>query len=410
MTKRTRNHVGDLRGASRLAVEATKGVVDLVEAMHNKIAGGPDILGRPLEQVARVFTAPVYGSIRAVTKLVGATLDVALEQLEPLLGEATPGPEREAVLAAFNGVFGDYLAETGNSLATEMRLHHADHPLALDAEALRAAVPEPSGKMLVFVHGSCMNDQQWRRRGEPDRGAVLAAELGYTAIHLRYNSGLHISTNGRAFDTLLDRLVAAWPVPVEEIAIIAHSMGGLVSRSACYYAEAAGHDWRPKLRHLFFLGTPHHGAPLERGGNWIDVLLGVSSYSAPLARLGQIRSAGVTDLRYGNVIDEHWEGRGRFEFGEDVRAPVPLPAGVECHAIAATTAAAPGGRLPGDLLVPLASALGRSERPELTLDIPETHQWIGFGMAHLDLLYRPEVYETIRSWLSPAESAASPAA
>jgi pimeloyl-ACP methyl ester carboxylesterase len=406
VTKKTRKHTDDLRGATRLAVEATKGVTEVVEAMHRIIGGGPSLLGRPLEGVVRLVIAPVYGSIRAVTAAVGATLDVALAELAPLLGESAPGPARAAVLAALNGVLGDYLSETGNPLATEMQFHHDGHPLSLEREALRAATPGAKTRLLVLVHGSCMNAQQWKWR-EHDHGASLAKDLGYTAIYLQYNSGLNISTNGRAFAALLERLVAAWPEPVDEISIVGHSMGGLVSRSASHYAEVAAHPWRTKLRKLISIGTPHHGAPLERGGNWIDVLLGISRYSAPLVRLGKIRSAGVTDLRFGNVLDEHWQGRDRFEFGNDRRTPLPLPADVECFAIAGTTAASEGDSLPGDGLVPIVSALGRHATPELALAFPEPNQWIGFGMAHLDLLDRSEVYEVLKSWLSARDPCAS---
>ncbi|MGZ3477543.1 MAG: lipase family alpha/beta hydrolase [Polyangiales bacterium] len=399
MPKKPRNHMDDLRGASRLAIEATKSVTDLVEAMHRTIAGGPDILGRPLEVPARLVTAPIYGGIRAVTKIVGTALDLALAQLEPLLGESAPGPEREAVLAALNGVLGDYLDEMRNPLAIEMRLHHEGHALELERESLHAAIPQATRKVLVLVHGSCMNDLQWNWRGH-DHGAALAKDLGYTPIYLHYNSGLHISTNGRAFDALLERLAAAWPEPIDEIAILAHSMGGLVSRSACHCAERAGHGWRAKLRKIVFLGSPHHGAGLEQGGNWIDVLLGVSRYSAPLARLGQIRSAGVTDLRFGNVLDEHWEGRDRFELEEDRRTPLPLPAGVDCYAIAASTSPRAAKKPAGDGLVSVSSALGRHEKSELDLGFSESHRWIGFEMGHMDLLHRPEVYEAIKAFLS----------
>jgi pimeloyl-ACP methyl ester carboxylesterase len=234
-----------------------------------------------------------------------------------------------------------------------------------------------------------------------DHGAALARDLGFTPVYLNYNSGLHVSTNGRAFAELLERLVAGWPVPVDELVILAHSMGGLVSRSACHAAERAGHAWRRKLRKLVCLGSPHHGAPLERGGHWVDLLLGVSRYSAPLASLGMVRSAGVTDLRFGNVLDEHWEGRDRFAHAGDSRSRLELPAGVRCYAIAATkTLHDAGGKLAGDGLVPVESALGRHQKPELTLRFPRTHQWIGFGMGHLDLLNRAEVYERIRTWVS----------
>lgn len=401
MPNDSRKHAEDLRGATRLAVEATKGVTELVEAMHRTIGAGPAILGRPLAGAVQLFSGPVYGSIRAITHLVGGTLDVALAQLAPLLGDSTPGPVRGAVLSALNGVLGDYLQETGNPLAMEMEFHHDGHALEIAPDALRAAVPDAKRKLLVVVHGSCMNAAQWLRNGH-DHAAVSSKAFDCTAVYLQYNSGLHISTNGRAFDALLERLVSAWPEPVEEITILAHSMGGLVARSACHYAELSGHTWRALLRKAIFLGTPHHGAPLERSGNWLEFLLGISAYSAPLRRLGQIRSAGVTDMRYGNVLDEHWQGRDRFELGADTRTPLPLPAGVECFAIAATTAKEPKDALPGDGLVPLFSALGMHEKPEQRLAFPEANQWIGYGMSHLDLLDRPEVCDVIQSWLAHA--------
>ncbi|MGZ5966696.1 MAG: lipase family alpha/beta hydrolase [Polyangiales bacterium] len=397
--KKTRNPVDDLRAASRLVIDATKRVTDVVEAMHTTIGSGPAVLGKPLAGPTRFVNGLVYGGIRGVTRLVGTSIDLVLAQLAPVLGESAPGPEREAMVAVLNGVLGDYLAETGNPLAIEMSFRRGGTPLELEREALREALPGAGGKLLVLLHGSCMNDLQWNWRGH-DHGAALAKDLGYTPIYLHYNSGLHISTNGRAFDALLERLAAAWPEPIDEIAILAHSMGGLVSRSACHCAELAGHGWRAKLRKIVFLGSPHHGAGLEQGGNWIDVLLGVSRYSAPLARLGQIRSAGVTDLRFGNVLDEHWEGRDRFELEEDRRTPLPLPAGVDCYAIAASTSPRAAKKPAGDGLVSVSSALGRHEKPELDLGFSESHRWIGFEVGHMDLLHRPEVYEAIKAFLS----------
>lgn len=286
-TKRTRNHLDDLRGVSRLAIEATRSVTDLVEAMHLTIGGGPAILGRPLEAPTRVLTSPIYKSIRGVTRLVGISIDRALARLAPLVREGAPGPEREAVLAVLNGVLGDYLSATGNPLAIQMQLRQGGHPLKPERRALQAHLPRAGGKLLLLLHGSCLNDRKWFRHGH-DHGAALARDLGYTPVYLLYNSGLHISSNGRAFAALLEELVAEWPVRLDELVILGHSMGGLVARSACHYAEAAGHHWRPKLDKLVCLGSPHHGAPLERGGNWFELLLNSTRYSAPLARLGKI--------------------------------------------------------------------------------------------------------------------------
>src|SRR4029077_9037517 len=168
----------------------------------------------------------------------------------------------------------------------------------------------------------------------------------------------------------------------------------------CHYGEVAGHAWRRELSKLVCLGSPHHGAPLERGGHWMDVLFGVSRYSAPFARLGRIRGAGVTDMRFGNVLDNDWEGRDRFGANGDCRTPLPLPEGVECYAMAATTASETRAKLPGDGIVPLDSALVRSDRPEFVLRFPEAHRWIAYGAGHLDLLDRADVYATIKSWLA----------
>ena len=222
---------------------------------------------------------------------------------------------------------------------------------------------------------------------------------GYTAIHLHYNSGLHTSTNGRSFAALIEALLRRWPEPLKEFAILPHSMGGLVSRSAYYYGMAAGQAWPQHLRKLVFLATPHHGAVLERGGNWVNLCLGLSPYTTPFARLGKLRSAGISDLRYGNVLDEDWQGFDRFEHTGDLRHPVPLPEGVRCYAITANI----GKRvndLFGDGMVPVDSALGRHEDPGMTLSFAPSRQWVGYGMNHWEMLSQPAVYAHIRRWFA----------
>jgi pimeloyl-ACP methyl ester carboxylesterase len=400
-----RNGIDDLRGASQLAIAAVKGVTDLVEAMHQTIGGGPAVLGRPFALPTRVVSAPVYASIRAVTDLVGAGIELPLGQLARLLSEdAGPLPgakesDREAIRAALNGVLGDYLAETNNPLATLMCARHEGEVLSYEKEALRSAIPEAGRKVVVLVHGSSMNAAQWRRRGH-DHGASLGRALGRTPIYIDYNSGLHVSVNGRALAEQLEQLVRAWPVPLEELVLVGFSMGGLLLRSACHYGEGAAHAWRRAVTKLVCLGTPHHGAPLERGGRWIDALLRVSRYSAPLVVLGRIRSAGVTDMRFGNVLDEDWQGHHRFEQGDDHRTPLPLPADVDCYAIAATTATDASARLPSDGLVPVDSALGVSKRPGFTLAFAPPHRFIAYGARHLDLLDRADVYAALEGWLA----------
>jgi len=379
-----------------------------VESMHHNIARAPGLVGTPSREPASGIAGLVYRSVRGAIGLAGGGLDALLAQLGPWLGEGSPAPGetspshgREAVVAALNGVLGDHLVATGNPLAIPMRLRHDGQFLRLDAKSLAASMSGPSGRLAVLVHGLGLNDRHWNRKGH-DHGAALARDLGYTPVYLHYNSGQHISINGRAFAELLDVALAQWPVQVEELVIIGHSMGGLVARSAYHYGAIAGHDWPRRLHKLIFLGTPHHGAPLERGGQWVDLALGKNPYTVAFTRLGRIRSAGNTDLRYGNLLDQDWDGRDRFEHVGDARQAVPLPESVQCFAIAATTGNRAGDlydRVLGDGLVPLSSALGHHEEPHFALSFAESRQWIGYAMGHLELLDRQEVYGQIRTWL-----------
>ena len=410
MSKNSHVHPSDIRGVSRVVIDAIVGITDLVEAMHVNIAHLPGTPRSSSPGPARGITGFAYRGVRLIAGGVGRVLDAALARLVAPLGAKNSSPGREAVLAAVNGVLGDYLAETDNPLAIPMCLRRDGRPLELERNALIAAVERPTPQLLILVHGLCMNDLQWCQRGQ-DPVDVLARDLDLTALYLHYNSGRHISANGRDFADLLERLVAQWPVAVQSLTIVAHSMGGLVSRSACHYAVAASLRWPAVLRQLVFIATPHHGAPLERGGNWIDLILGASPYTAPLARLGKIRSAGITDLRYGNLVDEDWEGRDRFAGGGDCRRVVPLPAGALSYAIAGTSGREVGGlgdRLLGDGLVPLDSALGRHQEPQRNLAFPESRQWVGVGVGHLELLYRAEVWERIRGWLTASNSDCAP--
>ncbi len=406
MTKTSQTRSGHLRGLGRLAAEATLGLTELVEAMHRTISVAPGPLGTPPTGPTTGTTGLVYGSVRSVARLVRSGVDAALAKLAPALGELNPSPRREALVAVLNGVLGDYLEASGNPLAIPMRLRRNGQALAPDSRVFADAVPGAPRKLVLLVHGLCMNDAGWNREGH-DHGAALERDLGFTPFHLNYNTGRHVSTNGRELAQLLEAFLASGPAPPPEMAIVAHSMGGLVTRSALHYAAEAGHSWPRLVRTVVFLGTPHHGAPWERIGNLVQAALGVSPYSIPFAHLGKLRSAGITDLRHGSLLDDDWEGHDRFEHHGDTRHPVPLPRGMACYAVAATTAnepPAPGRRLAGDGIVPVASALGHHRDPERTIPFPPERTWIARGMNHYDLLGKPAVYERIREWLGNGAS------
>jgi len=403
--EKTSRHLrkSDIRGIAQLATQATTGVTRIVEGVHHSVL---NTKGIPGGKVIHSISGVVYKSVHAATFAVGKGVDVVLSKLQPLLEsaeDAEPGtPRREAVLAALNGAMGDRLLATNNPFATQMSLRYLGHPLNRDNP-----MPAATGKVLLLIHGLCRNDLQWRTQQEDavhDHGEALATALGYTPVYLRYNSGLHTSINGRELSAQLEQLVEYWPVEIEELTIVAHSMGGLLTRSAAHYAVQDDLQWPDHLKNIVFLGTPHHGAPLEQAGNWLDVIIGSTPYSAPFTRLVQLRSAGITDLRHGHVLDEDWQDQDRFKRKPDSREAVPLPADVACYTVAATTAARRGllaDRLIGDGLVPLRSALGQHDNAQQYLAFEKDSQWIIYHTNHIELLSSQAVSRQMIGWLSP---------
>jgi pimeloyl-ACP methyl ester carboxylesterase len=398
----------DLRGAARLTTDAVAGLAGLVEAMHARIASLPRLQGFgeavPVNERTRGITGLVYETVRGVTHLVGGSTEALLGWLAPALTaqdpHLPPRPEREAIVAALNGVLGDHLAATDNPLAITMVFRRAGRALPLERLALRSRLAGATPKLLVLLHGLCMNDLQWQRAGH-DHGAALARELGYTPVYLHYNSGLSVSTNGRILAQLMEHLYDAWPAPVERLVMMGHSMGGLVARSAIHHGalmQRGGLRWPARVNDLVCLGTPHQGAPLERAGQGVDLLLGAAPYAAPLARLGKVRSAGINDLRLGNIVSAPAGDDGTHRC-----AQVGLPDGARCFAIAASLgppARSLKSRLLGDGLVPVASALGQHPDGDRRLAFAPDCQAVVHDTNHLDLLSSDDVYRLLRQWLA----------
>jgi hypothetical protein len=399
-----RGIASDLRGIGQLAVDGTTGVTDLVEAVHATILHPGVLMGRPAPTRTRGLAALAYGGVRQVTRLVGAGLDLSLRTLDHRLGHSRGSSSRHAFVSILNGVIGDHLEASGNPLAITMGFRSQGAALAPLRRDIRRALPAAGGRLLVQVHGLCMNDLQWRQ-GAHDHGSALGLELGLSVVHLHYNTGRHIGHSGADLARLLQNLLRAWPVPVQELTLLCHSMGGLVARSAIDHAIAAGLPWASGPLRLVFLGTPHHGAPLERAGRWVDTLIGLTPYSAPFARLGRLRSAGIQDLRHGNLRAGVASTAGAAP-DADPGAPMPLPAHVAAYAVAASIQPAPRAhqepsRTRGDGLVPVASALGLHPDRRVALGIPRSRQWTAYGLDHLQLLGSAHVYDKLLEWLRP---------
>lgn len=392
----------DLQALTRLITDATIGITDLVEAMHKRVVHPPFLPSTPIQHLITDIAGVTYKSIRRSTRFIGSGVDKALGQLAAVHGEIEATDKKEAIRSVLNGVIGDYLEENENPLEISMQFRHEAKTIPLDRKRIEKAYPTINGKIILMVHGSCMNDIQWTRK-EHNHGTALAKELHKTPIYLHYNSGRHISTNGQDFNELLEELILHWPVPIEELSIIAHSMGGLVSRSALYYGQQQEKSWTKHLKKIIFLGTPHHGALLEQAGNYLDVLLEAVPYAKPFARLGKIRSAGVTDLRYGNLLNEDWQDNDRFEMQGDQRQSISLPEQVECYSIAGIVGKAADSvpsQLLGDKLVGVKSALGQHKNPAKNLNFKKENTWIAYENTHMDLLSKPEVYTQLKTWIT----------
>jgi len=398
----------DLHGLSRLAIRGVTETTGLVEHMHYTIARISAPIGRiPAGRIptgrTRGITGLVYRSIHGVTGLVGGSLDLVFRQLSPEPAQAPASARRDKLVAILNGIIGDHLAATANPLAVPMRLRHHGRPLSPESGELTEVIEKPSNRLLITLHGLCMSDHCWTpQTGEAaiDIPTALASGTDHTRLDLHYNSGRSIAANGRELAALLDQLVAHWPVPVEQITLLGHSMGGLVSRSACHYGVQAGHRWPAQLRRMIFLGTPHHGSPLERAGHGLERVLGISPYSAPFNRLGRIRSAGIIDLRHGRIVDPD-------DIADSQTIRPSMPGHVDLYAIAAATAKRADTRIAhrfGDGLVPIDSALGRHPDPDRHLPIPLEHQHTLPATTHTGLLHHPQVLETLQRWARPEHS------
>ena len=378
-------HAADLRGLARLAVDATVGVTDAVETLHAAIAGLAPPIGTAASTRTAGITGFVYRRVRGTARGVGTALDAALRLLPAAGPQTGRSARREAWVAALNGVWGDHLAATGNPLAIAT---------ALRVDGAPPGAPVPGGRrVLVLVHGLCMNDLQWRRNGH-DHGERLALDAGWTVARLHYNSGRRVADGALELDRLLEALVRRPAGPPEEIAILAHSMGGLVARGALRTAEAQGRAWPSRLRALVCLGTPHLGAPLERGGHTLERLLGASPYSAAFARLGAARSAGIVDLRHGELGDPGGPGAPTAP-----RARRGDVGSSRTYAIAARLRTREGRAPAGDGLVPVDSALGRHADPARALGLPASRTAVIAGANHWDLLDHPEVRVHLARWL-----------
>ena len=403
------NRIAELRGSVKLAGKTFEQLTSRIHEFHRAISdmpfnAMPAVPGvkqgaGSTKTVHDEVTDGVYAAIKGIGGALFKQADVALKAAERNFQPATktslaitpPAIARDNVVSAISGFVGDAMAHERNPLRVRLGFYQDGHRMVLTAPVLAARFPEASGRLVVFIHGLCCNEHSWQLYADQHRpyGEQLA-ERGFTPLYLRYNTGLHISLNGRTLSRAIDKLVEHWPVPVTELVLIGHSMGGLVARSAAYKAAKANMGWPQKLSHVLCLGTPHTGAPLEQFVHAATPVLEAFPLSRPLAKVLNVRSQGIRDLRHGFVADEDWKGRPADALNADARTPIPRLETVKYHFIGSSIGVDEHhwlGKAIGDGLVKLPSSTAR--------ELADADTAVLYSAHHMQLLNHPAIYTQI---------------
>ncbi|SFF53662.1 PGAP1-like protein [Fontimonas thermophila] len=389
----------DLRGAVDLAGDGFDRITAHIHEFHRAIADLPwrAVAALPASGLARRLHDGITDGVYAAVRITGAAAFGAaravLRRIE--MPAAAPPVARDVIAGALAGFVGDHALRRRNPLMPRLGFYRDGQRLALDRASLARAFPQASSRLVVFVHGLACTEHGWRLYADPAQpqtrpyGDRLADDLGYTPLYVRYNTGLHISSNGRRLAAALAQLVDAWPVRVETLALVGHSMGGLVIRAAAAHAHAKGHVWTTRLRYLVCLGSPHRGAPLERTVDGLTQVLMPFALSRPWARLLQARAVGIRDLKYGATSDADWRD-GPTRRWRPARPVARVPQVRYCFigsSLGASTDTWFAQTL-GDGLVPTPSSLAAELADAETVSL--------CGLHHMQLLNHPAVYAHLR--------------
>ena len=380
-------------GYSATAKVALQETTARVQEMHDAIAATSfgvlnriPVIGGTAQLIQQAHDAIAGGVYSAIHHAGGGLLDVAdsLEKRNGATEQSNQPPGRLAsnLRSAINGAFGDHLAESNSVLAIPMGLYRHDQLLPLTHEALMAAWPENKQRLCIFIHGLVCNEHCWEAGPETiEMPRQIEVDTGYTALTLRYNSGLPIVENGLQLALWLEELLVAWPYPLQELIIIGHSMGGLLARSAFEQSKTADFNWPALTRMVICLGSPNLGSPVERLGQLTTQALRMTRITEPLAKIAAQRSQGIQDLRHGpghhrsGTPDIAWRFIGG-SLTEDPENPL--------------------GKILGDGLVTPGSATAH--------ELEGNVQSIRLGAVnHMGLLNDPRVYAQILAWLNNKE-------
>ncbi|MFB7720018.1 lipase family alpha/beta hydrolase [Nocardia sp. NPDC056100] len=394
----------EIRALARLAGDELGGAIDGIATTHRAVSDhvfaavswGVGPAAKPFKVVHDAITFGVYRTVSGGAVAAGSVAELAAEV------SALPTPSRtvygSGLIAALQGLIGDSLEQERPILASPMTFRVDGEPVG--ADEIGAVVGNPRPRIVVFLHGLVETEHAWRLGGRPSYAERLDSDLDRTTLMVRYNSGLHIADNARQLDTLLHELVANWPVEVEEIALVCHSMGGLIARGACHRADSEQRGWVRRVRQIVCLGSPHLGAPLEQMAHHLSAALNQVPETRPFARLLRRRSAGIRDLRQGSLVDEDWQDLDADALRLKAIQEVPLLPGADHYFVTASITRSPRhplGRIIGDGLVLPSSGSGRNRARRIGFD--DANGLHLPGANHFSLLNHESVYDALLNWL-----------
>lgn len=164
-------------------------------------------------------------------------------------------------------------------------------------------------KLVLLIPGLFCDETLWENEAENSNLKIvsLLRELGYYPVFIRFNPGLHISSNGKKLSHLLGGFCKY--LESEKLNVISYSQGGLIFRSALYYEREFNYKWREKIAKVLFISSPDRGSYLEKIGFWIGFLFEISPNLALkiIGMLGNLRSDGIKDLSHGIIREEDWK-------------------------------------------------------------------------------------------------------
>lgn len=397
----------EVRALARTAFDEIAGAVGGISSIHRSVSDrifatvglGVGSAHTPVKAIHDAITDVVYTAVAESASLAGKVAEQTVDL--PNSAPLSHTSRGAGLIAAVQGLVGDTLEAEGHELATSaMSVRVAGVEVSLDKDSLATTFPAATPHLVVFLHGLVESEYAWKLGGRPTYGDRLVDDLDATPIYIRYNSGRRISDNARSLAELMDELVGEWPVPVERISFVGHSMGGLIARGACCLGSDEWTQWVHLVRHTVCLGSPHLGAPLERLVHYGSAALNVLPETRPFSRLLRRRSGGIRDLFAGSLVDQDWRDRDPDALRIAACQEVPLLFGAKHYFVSATITRSPRhplGRIIGDGLVLVPSASGSNKSRRIGFEV-ENGMHIG-SANHFSLLNNESVYEKLLTWL-----------